>query len=661
MAARPEQDAARQTMIERQIRARGIRSATVVRAMQCVPREAFVPAHLTELAYQDTPLPIEEGQTISQPYMVALMLEALDLCRGSHVLEVGTGSGYAAAVLSHLAEKVYTVERHASLAHAARARLDSLGYQNVHVIEGDGTVGYADGAPYDGIVVAAGGPLVPALLREQLAPGGALVMPVGPQRGVQRLLRIRRTGPNEYAEEMLASVRFVPLIGAQGWREVGTPQRAALRRARTLPERVAAVAEPFLSVDDLRLDALVERIGAAKLVLLGEATHGSAEFYRLRARISAHLIERCGFDFVALEADWPDAARIDRFVRKGDVTPESWTASARFPAWMWRNQEMQAFVDWLHGHNRARDRETRTALYGLDLYSMSASIQAVIEYLTEADPDAAAIARARYQHLLPWRNDPAHYGQAVLAGECDACKEHVSVVTGELRARQESLADRDAESYFDAMQNARLVQSAERYYRLIYQGSVASWNLRDCHMFQTVEQALAHHGPDARGIVWAHNSHVGDARHTAMTKRGEYNLGQLCRERFGSGVFIVGFGTHTGAVAAASRWGDAMQLIPIRPSAADSFERVCHDTGLENFMLPLRALPLDLRQSLSEPRLQRAIGVVYRPDQERSSHYFTASLTGQFDELIWIDETRPVTPLDAELLRDAADTYPFGL
>jgi len=218
----PEFDRLRERMIERQIRARGVTSERVLDAIGRVRREGYVPSYLGEFAYEDSALPIEEEQTISQPYIVAFMVEALGLEGGEKVLEVGAGSGYAAAVLGELARQVYTIERHARLARTAVERLTRDGHMNVHVRHGDGTLGWPEKAPFDAIVVAAGGPGVPESLRRQLAIGGRLVMPVGDVAGSQHLVRITRTAEDQYQEERLGDVRFVPLIGAEGWHAPAT-------------------------------------------------------------------------------------------------------------------------------------------------------------------------------------------------------------------------------------------------------------------------------------------------------------------------------------------------------------------------------------------------------------------------------------------------------
>lgn len=396
-------DRQRRTMVEKQIAARGVRAQAVLDAMGKVRREGFVPSYLGEFAYDDTPLPIEEEQTISQPYIVAFMVEALELSGGERVLEIGTGSGYAAAVLAEIAGEVFTIERHAGLARSAEARLADEGYANVHVRCGDGTRGWPEEAPFDAIVVAAGGPKVPESLREQLRIGGRLVIPVGTTVGLQTLLRITRIGEREFRQEDLGGVRFVPLIGDEGWQEERRLPHVAPTAETVLAEQIAKHAEPFSSVSDARLDGLLQRIGNARVVLLGEATHGTSEFYSMRARITRELIERKGFNIVAVEADWPDAARIDHYARDLDVPAKEWRAFARFPTWMWRNAEVADFVEWLRTHNAALPRERRVRFAGLDLYSLYTSIAEVLRFLDDRDGETAQIARERYGCLTPDR------------------------------------------------------------------------------------------------------------------------------------------------------------------------------------------------------------------------------------------------------------------
>jgi protein-L-isoaspartate(D-aspartate) O-methyltransferase len=663
LASKIDNDTRRSRMVDRQIAARGIRSEQVLGAMSRVRREGYVPSYLGEFAYEDTPLPIEEEQTISQPYIVAFMVEALQLQGGERVLEIGTGSGYASAVLAEIAGEVYTIERHERLARSAAERLARDGYGRVHVRHGDGTLGWPEAAPFDAIVVAAGGPEVPESLREQLAIGGRLVIPVGEVVGLQKLVRVHRVGADHYQSEELADVRFVPLIGAEGWREekggVSTtrPEVRPSRPAQRLREAV----QPFRLRSGMDLAPLLERIGDSRVVLLGESTHGTSEFYRMRAEITRALIEEKDFRIVAVEADWPDAARVDHYVRPRDVAPGEWRAFARFPTWMWRNREVQDLVDRLHAHNARTAPEAQVRFAGLDLYALHNSIAALLAHLDQADPEVARIARQRYGCLTPWQRDPAAYGRAALTGAYRSCEGDVVRMLEDLLAERSEQLRLGDERWFESMQNARLIADAEAYYRVMYYGAQESWNLRDRHMADCLQALLDFHGPDAHAVVWEHNSHVGDASATDMAARGEINLGQLCRERYGLQAYSIGFGTDRGTVAAASYWDGPVEFKPVRPSHPDSYERLCHDTGVSSFFLPLRHARRDLRRMLEEPRLERAIGVICRPETELASHYFHAVLPAQFDEFVWLDETQAVAPLETQALHGMPDTYPFGL
>ncbi len=658
-------------MVERTIAARGIVSEAVLNAFREVPRELFVPAASEAQAYEDRPLSIGQGQTISQPYIVAQTIEALDLNSEDRVLEVGTGSGYAAAILGKIAREVHTVERIVELAGPASDRLVRSGFTNVHVHVGDGSLGWAQCAPYDAIAVAAAGPVVPQALLDQLAVGGTLVMPIVQSGGVgQVLVRIRRLSETELERTELEDVVFVPLIGAQGHRSAAEPIVVAGRMAKPgsagrAAQIVREAAEPIDGVDAGALDALVERIAGSRLVLLGESTHGTSEFYRLRARITRALVEKHGFDFIAIEGDWPDAARIDDYVRHATVphTSFSFVPFDRFPQWMWRNREVSAFVDWLRAFNGAPGHERSVGFYGLDLYSMYTSIGIVVRYLEEVDPRAAALARSRYAALLP-HDERQHLltpGAQLQEGEGAV----VTMLKDVLTRRLDYLGF-GAKRFFDTVQNARVVAAAERYYRAVYRGSAESWNLRDSHMLDTLRMLVAHHGMRSKGIVWAHNTHVGDARATEMHLRREHNLGQLCRQAFGDGdVRLVGFGTDHGTVAAADDWDAPMCVKNVRAGHPESYEHVMHLVGLPSFALSLRTpARAAVREELEAARLFRAIGVVYRPETELASHYSVTVLPMQFDEWVWVDETQAVTPLPTVATGERSElpeTYPFGL
>ena len=651
----------RRRMVRRQIAGRGIDDLRVLAAMEKVPREAFLPDAMREFAYEDTPLPIEEGQTISQPYIVARMAEAAHIAANDRVLEIGAGSGYAAAVLGELAQQVFTIERHPALADLARARLRQLGYRNVEVRTGDGTLGWREQAPFDAVIATAGGPRIPDTLREQLAIGGRLVMPVGETRSVQTLIRLTRTGARTFHREELEEVRFVPLIGEQGWTDDQPRETPTRRPPAGLPQLLRAAAQPLPSLDDPEFAAQFDRYADRRLVLLGEASHGTSEFYRARAAITRRLIERHGFSFVAVEADWPDALTIDRYVRHLPARPGARPAFRRFPTWLWRNTDVERFVEWLRGHNENLEPARRAGFFGLDIYSLADSIAAVLAYLDQVDSQAAGVARERYGCLTPWQRDPAVYGRAVLSERYRQCEADMVANLKDLLAKRLDYTRHDGEQFFDAAQNARLVAAAERYYRALYYGSADSWNLRDRHMFDTLQQLLDHRGAGAKAVVWAHNSHIGDARFTDMGRvRGELNLGELVRRRFAEEAALIGLGTHGGTVAAASDWDGPMSVMEVRPSRADSVERQFHDAGVPRAALYLDT-PGELRRRLRTPRLERFIGVIYRPESELQSHYAEVELPGQFDAYVWFDRTTAVTPLPSVQRAEAPQTWPFGL
>ncbi len=417
--------------------------------------------------------------------------------------------------------------------------------------------------------------------------------------------------------------------------------------------------------------ALIDDIGSASLVLIGEASHGTSEFYRIRAELTKALILQKGFTFIAVEADWPDAYRVNRWVqnRSDDRGAESALGDfIRFPRWMWRNREVVAFLQWLHQHNKARDAVGRVGFYGLDLYSLHTSIDAVLAYLRKVDPHAAERARYRYGCFEDFAEDSQAYGYAAAIGLSPSCEDDVVAELVQLRRRAVEYASRDgriaADEYFFAEQNARLVRNAEEYYRTMFKGRVESWNLRDTHMMETLEALITynHHTSEhARGVVWAHNSHLGDARATQMGESGELNLGQLVRQAYGTHAYLIGFTTHAGTVTAAMNWDEPAERKRVRPSLAGSYERVFHDTGIDQFMLIMK--DSSVRSALIDPRLERAVGVIYRPDSERVSHYFRARLPNQFDAVFHIDETHALEPLE-RWSRDEADmpeTYPSAL
>ncbi|PYJ88730.1 MAG: erythromycin esterase [Verrucomicrobia bacterium] len=440
-------------------------------------------------------------------------------------------------------------------------------------------------------------------------------------------------------------------------------------------ELVREIAQP-LSGGSNDYDALLGLIDDARFVLIGEATHGTHEFYSERATITKRLIAEKGFSILAMEADWPDSARVHRYVRglpavagaTADTNAdEALSGFRRFPTWMWRNTVVVEFVEWLRGFNKNIDpKRAPVGFYGMDLYSLHASIDAVLQYLDKADPEAARRARLRYSCFDHFSRKPQEYGYATTVGAIESCEKAVVEQLVELQQKATEFLSRDgevaAEEFFFAEQNARLVKDAEQYYRAMFRGRASSWNLRDRHMVETLENLVAHlnGSRQPKAIVWAHNSHLGDARATEMSHYGEVNVGQLVRERFGKDAVLIGFTTHHGTVTAASDWGAPAERKNVRPALRGSYEELFHETGLPRFWIDLRGA--GQIGVLQQRRIERAIGVIYRPESERLSHYFHARLPEQFDAVIHIDETRAVEPLERTSIWEEGElpeTYPF--
>jgi erythromycin esterase-like protein len=445
----------------------------------------------------------------------------------------------------------------------------------------------------------------------------------------------------------------------------GKSNRVRAMNERELIQAVREHAQPLTGIG-ANYDYLIGLIGDARCVLLGEASHGTHEFYEERAHITQRLIAEKGFNAIAAEADWPDAYRVNRYVRgaTGDAFAiEALADLKRFPQWMWRNTAVAEFVEWLRQHNEKRPQDAAVGFYGMDLYSLHASMAEVLRFLEKVDPEAAKQARERYSCFDHFGEDTQVYGFLAGSGAMKSCEEQV---VQQLMALQQRVGQDDEGFY--ALQNARLVKNAEQYYRSMFiRDAEPSWNLRDRHMMQTLEALEAHlerRGAEAKIVVWAHNSHLGDARATEMGwRRGEIKVGQLARNRYGKRAFLVGFTTHHGTVTAASDWGAPAQRKNVRPALPESYERLFHDTGLGRFVLDLRAHNRTT-EGLRDSRLERAIGVIYRPGTERMSHYFKATLPEQFDAVLHFDETRAVEPFErsAEWEKgELPETYPYAV
>ncbi|MFN3651173.1 MAG: erythromycin esterase family protein [Armatimonadota bacterium] len=426
---------------------------------------------------------------------------------------------------------------------------------------------------------------------------------------------------------------------------------------------IREIARPLRDPSDL--DPLMERIGDSRFVLLGEATHGTSEFYTWRTEISKRLIEEKGFSFIAVEGDWPDCYRVNRYVKachdSGNSAQEVLHAFDRWPTWMWANEEIVELAEWLRELNDELPEAQRIGFYGLDVYSLWSSMAEVIQYLQEQSPDAVQRAREAYGCFDAFRGDVQEYARSTrwVPGGCE--REVVSVLL-ELRRNAPQYLDGTREAYFDAEQNALVARNAEHYYRTMVMGGPDSWNVRDRHMMQTLERLTDFHGPRAKAIVWEHNTHIGDARFTDMAASGMVNIGQLCREARGrEGVVLVGFGTHRGSVIAANAWEAPMEELPVPPGRPGSWEHALHEaTGRDSLLL------LEGEQAaapLQRERGHRAIGVVYHPEWEAFGNYVPTVLPRRYDALLYVEESHAVRPLHmrAKHTREAPETYPSGV
>ena len=412
------------------------------------------------------------------------------------------------------------------------------------------------------------------------------------------------------------------------------------------------------------LDPLMERIGDSRFVLLGEATHGTSEFYTWRAELTKRLIVEKGFTIIGVEGDWPDCFRVNRYAKgrfgAGESAEEVLRTFNRWPTWMWANREVCQFVDWLHDHNAKRGESQKAGLYGLDVYSLWDSMREVVAYLSRVDPAAVQLAKRAYNCFEPYAEDEQEYARAT-ALVPTSCEDEAVAVLATLRAKAVSYREDGKEGFFDAEQNALVARNAERYYRAMVRGGSESWNVRDHHMVETLNRLVAHHGPTFKAVLWEHNTHIGDARFTDMARHGMVNVGQLVRQQHASdGVVIVGFGTHRGTVIAGEEWGAPMQRMRVPAARPKSFEAEMEASGAGDSLLLFEngAIP-----GLDEPIGHRAIGVVYDPDHERWGNYVPSIMNGRYDAFIYIEETRALDPLHMAVNLDGLvpETYPTGM
>jgi erythromycin esterase-like protein len=465
------------------------------------------------------------------------------------------------------------------------------------------------------------------------------------------IVRIGRVGAGARVEENRDFARMN--TAGKGMRTMANEQR--------LIEAITRVARPLR--DDADLDPLMERIGDARVVLLGEASHGTHEFYTWRDRITRRLVAEKGFHFVAVEGDWPDCYLVNRWIKGQDAGQSvrgMLHAFERWPTWMWANEEVARLAEWLRQHNDALPAERRVGFYGLDVYSLWDSMDVVTRYLEKVDPEAAARARGAYGCFDPYGEDVQDYAMAT-ALVPTSCEEQVVRALADLRSRGPDYAEEGREAFFNAEQNALVARNAERYYRAMIRGGAQSWNVRDTHMIETLERLLQHHGPQSKAIVWEHNTHVGDARATDMARVGMVNVGSLARERWNDAVVIAGFSSYGGSVIAGTEWGAPMQRMRVPDAREESWEALFHAAGAEDKLLLMG--DLDDEPAALDARGHRAIGVVYHPDRESRGNYVPSVLPYRYDAMLYVDRSHALHPLkmQATMPHEPPETYPSGM
>ncbi len=396
------------------------------------------------------------------------------------------------------------------------------------------------------------------------------------------------------------------------------------------------------------MDELIEKAGDKRLKLLGEASHGTHEYYAWRDSISRRLIAEKGYSFIAVEGDWASLYELNRYVKNMEGAAgsarEVLENLTRWPLWMWGNEEVEELIEWLREYNKDRSFEDKAGFYGMDVYDEWNSKAALYSFLEKYDRDLLQQVKSLYECFAPFGEDSWEYARAADRGRADCTNETASVV----KLIEDSRHNLDISDYefLYAKQNAYVIKYAEKFYRKsIASRGPESWNSRVQHMYLTVNRLLDHYGENAKGIVWAHNTHVGDARATEMANRGQVNIGQLSREGLGAdNVFITGFGTYTGSVKAGRQWGDRMLKLNVPEAHRDSYEYLLNQVAYNNFILIFDEQDRT-HDEFAEPRGHRAIGVVYNPEREVPGNYVFSILPQRYDAFIFFEKTTALNPL----------------
>jgi erythromycin esterase len=425
----------------------------------------------------------------------------------------------------------------------------------------------------------------------------------------------------------------------------------------SLQNEIFQISKGLSDISDLA--DLIEKIKDKKIVMLGESSHGTQEFYEWRRLLSNELLTKHGFNFIAVEGDWPPCEALNQYIHGNDSKNaiQVMTGFSRWPTWMWGNTEVSELMDDLKQTNDTSLR--KVGFHGLDVYSIYESMDEAITKLQSIDPVLASNAKILYSCFDPYKYDERAYAHSLYRLP-KGCKEEVASVLSQILQR--NLAD--DHNTFDLIQNARIIKNAERYYRAMITFDEDSWNVRDHHMLETLDNLLEHYGRGSKAIIWAHNTHIGDYRATSMVNHGQINIGGLAREKYGpEKVALIGFTTFTGQVIASHSWDGPIQVMNIPRAKEGSLEFVLHQAipmlQEQNFYLDF-SLIKDNSEFL-QVMGHRAIGVVYHPEHEHRGNYVPTIPAKRYDALIYFNETKALTPINIKFWKDKIpETYPFG-
>ena len=621
--------------IKRQLIAKGINNLLLLDAFQNIPDTFLFAETVNPYFYEKSDLTNSFDHAESRVIVIAKMLEQLQIKSEEKILLVGVESIYILIVLSKIYKNVYSIEPQDSCISSSLEMLKTMNISNVHIKNGNPIVGWNEKGPFNVILIAPEFNNLTEKLKNQLQIGAKLLAPVGPDWTHLILEIVTRNSSTDYNVSALRDCYFIPkpkTLPKLG-REAYSP--------REIIDEIGINSIPFKNINEYPIDGLLERIGNARVVLIGAASHGTAEFYLTRQNITKALIEQKGFNIICTDNNWSDTEHTNNSIQN-KLNAKNTSPLSRFPHWCWKNEEINSFLDWLTLYNKQHNNSV--GIYGLDLYGYEESIKLVIKYLQEIDPLLGQLAKKRYTKVIE-NFSKKTYNKDNKGTNNLACYDHeVLKILIDLLKKDNDL--NHCHSFFNAYQNANVVINADRHYQAMRFSSAESWNLRSLHMFHTLQSLLSYSGSDSKAIIWGHNADVGNAFATEVYANGEINLGHLCKEQYGDNSYHIGFGTHKGTLAASSNWGAKMKIFSLQESLDNSFESLCHKTKISNFTLPLRAQNADdeLLELLAVPKLQRSIGILYSPKKEAIRNYSKSILPMQYDEYIWYNTTQAITP-----------------